>query len=225
MIKLQNYTPEIYYKESRDFQFIGRLYDLVLNSIKTEVDLLYYLPLQFYGFSIWNKHIDTNNLGSAIDGIERLVKMADDLENNDFGSMKDFGKALKKVAEDGVSKFVKAFADAYSKVEKAAEELIDQAKTGVENKQKAFNKALTTLVTKGVNHIKTVDNYKKFKGAGQYLAEGFANGINCEDSIIKVETAATVMANAAKKAAEKAAEKESLEAVSHLQRTGLWRMV
>ena len=45
MIKLQNYTPEIYYKESRDFQFIGRLYDLVLNSIKTEVDLLYYLPL------------------------------------------------------------------------------------------------------------------------------------------------------------------------------------
>lgn len=45
MIKLQNYTPEIYYKESRDFQFIGRLYDLVLNSVKTEVDLLYNLPL------------------------------------------------------------------------------------------------------------------------------------------------------------------------------------
>ena len=45
MIKLQNYTPEIYYKESRDFQFIGRLYDLVLNAVKTDVDLLYYLPV------------------------------------------------------------------------------------------------------------------------------------------------------------------------------------
>lgn len=45
MIKLQNYTPEVYYKESRDFQFIGRLFDLVLNSIKTNTDLLYYLPL------------------------------------------------------------------------------------------------------------------------------------------------------------------------------------
>lgn len=45
MIKLQNYTPEIYYKESRDFQLLGRLYDLVLNAIKTEVDLLYNLPL------------------------------------------------------------------------------------------------------------------------------------------------------------------------------------
>ena len=45
MITLQNYTPEVYYKESRDFQFIGRLFDLVLNSIKTNADLLYYLPL------------------------------------------------------------------------------------------------------------------------------------------------------------------------------------
>lgn len=45
MIKLQNYTPEIYYKESRDFQFIGRLFDLVLNSIKTETDLIYNIPL------------------------------------------------------------------------------------------------------------------------------------------------------------------------------------
>lgn len=45
MIKLQKYTPEIYYKESRDFQFIGRLYDLVLNAVKTDIDLLYYLPV------------------------------------------------------------------------------------------------------------------------------------------------------------------------------------
>ena len=45
MIKLQNYTPEIYYKESRDFQFIGRLFDLILNSVKTETDLLYNIPL------------------------------------------------------------------------------------------------------------------------------------------------------------------------------------
>ena len=45
MIKLQDYTPEVYYRESRDFQFIGRLYDLVLNYVKTNVDLIYSLPL------------------------------------------------------------------------------------------------------------------------------------------------------------------------------------
>lgn len=44
MIKLQNLTPEIYYQHSRDFQFIGRLYDIILNNTKTNVDLLYNLP-------------------------------------------------------------------------------------------------------------------------------------------------------------------------------------
>ena len=45
MIKLQDLTPEEYYKQSRDFQFIGRLYDIVLNYIKTNADNLYYLPI------------------------------------------------------------------------------------------------------------------------------------------------------------------------------------
>jgi hypothetical protein len=45
MIKLRDFTPEVYYKESRDFQLLGRLFDLVLNSVKTEADLLYDLPV------------------------------------------------------------------------------------------------------------------------------------------------------------------------------------
>ena len=44
MIRLQDYTPEVYYKESRDFQFIGRLFDLILNYSKTNADLIYALP-------------------------------------------------------------------------------------------------------------------------------------------------------------------------------------
>lgn len=45
MIKLQNLTPDIYYRQSRDFQFIGRLYDIVLNSVKTNADSLNSLPI------------------------------------------------------------------------------------------------------------------------------------------------------------------------------------
>jgi len=45
MIKLEELTPNVYYRQSRDFQFIGRLYDLVLNSIKTNTELINYLPL------------------------------------------------------------------------------------------------------------------------------------------------------------------------------------
>lgn len=45
MIKIQNLTPEIYSKQSRDFQFIERLFDIVLNSVKTNAENLYTLPL------------------------------------------------------------------------------------------------------------------------------------------------------------------------------------
>ena len=45
MIKLQDLTPNVYYEQSRDFQFIGRLFDVVLNSVKTNADNLYTLPI------------------------------------------------------------------------------------------------------------------------------------------------------------------------------------
>jgi hypothetical protein len=44
MIKLQELTPHVYYNQSRDFQFIGRLYDIVLNAVKTNADMIYSVP-------------------------------------------------------------------------------------------------------------------------------------------------------------------------------------
>lgn len=40
MIKIQNLTPNIYSKKSRDFQFISKLFDLVLNDARTNSDVL-----------------------------------------------------------------------------------------------------------------------------------------------------------------------------------------
>jgi hypothetical protein len=44
MIKIQNSVPSVYYNSSRDFQLIGHLFDLVLNALKTDADLLFNLP-------------------------------------------------------------------------------------------------------------------------------------------------------------------------------------
>jgi hypothetical protein len=44
MIKIQESVPSIYYNSSRDFQFIGHLFDLVLNAVKTDADMLFNLP-------------------------------------------------------------------------------------------------------------------------------------------------------------------------------------
>lgn len=45
MIRLQDLTPDVYYRQSRDFQFIGRLYDVILNSVRTNSANLYNLPI------------------------------------------------------------------------------------------------------------------------------------------------------------------------------------
>lgn len=44
MIRVQDLCSKIYSAQSRDFQFIGRLFDVVLNSAKTNIDQIYYLP-------------------------------------------------------------------------------------------------------------------------------------------------------------------------------------
>jgi hypothetical protein len=55
-LKAEYCTPSIYYQMSRDFQLLGRLYDVVLHSVKTDVDLLYNLPLSF------NSNLDSIDL-------------------------------------------------------------------------------------------------------------------------------------------------------------------
>lgn len=45
MIKLQRLTPYVYNNESRDFQFLAKLFDVVLNSAKTNAELINGIPL------------------------------------------------------------------------------------------------------------------------------------------------------------------------------------
>ncbi len=44
MINIKNQLPSIYYDASRDFQILGHVYEVVLNYVKTNADMLYLLP-------------------------------------------------------------------------------------------------------------------------------------------------------------------------------------
>lgn len=44
MIRTRRLVPDVYTRQSRDFQFIGRLYEMVLNSVKTNADMIWALP-------------------------------------------------------------------------------------------------------------------------------------------------------------------------------------
>lgn len=39
-MKVENLVPEVYYKESRDFSYIGRIFEVLLNYMKTNADLV-----------------------------------------------------------------------------------------------------------------------------------------------------------------------------------------
>lgn len=45
MIITRKQLPEVYYKESRDFQFLGRLFDVILNYNKMNIDTMRHNPL------------------------------------------------------------------------------------------------------------------------------------------------------------------------------------
>ena len=44
MIKTQQLVPSYYYKQSRDFQFLGRTFDVIFNYLKSNIDVIYSLP-------------------------------------------------------------------------------------------------------------------------------------------------------------------------------------
>ena len=51
MISIQNCVPDIYYKQSRDFQLLGRLYEVALNYTKATSDMIYTIPNSNYADS------------------------------------------------------------------------------------------------------------------------------------------------------------------------------
>lgn len=87
MIKTQYQVPEVYYKESRDFQLLGRIYDVIFNYLKTSINSIYNNPLgqssddkllelaaRTLGFE--SKHnYDINHLKSICSSFSKILKI------------------------------------------------------------------------------------------------------------------------------------------------------
>lgn len=86
MIKTKNQLPEYYYNESRDFQFIGRLFDVIFNYNKTSIDSMRNNPLSkniddslidlcalTVGFSS-KREYDTDDLKAICTSFNELIK-------------------------------------------------------------------------------------------------------------------------------------------------------
>jgi hypothetical protein len=85
MIKFANQVPSVYPNASRDFQYLGWLIDIVLNSVKHNVDDLYNLPdnkadakltellAMTLGFKV-KRNYDQNQLKALVAALPRILK-------------------------------------------------------------------------------------------------------------------------------------------------------
>lgn len=68
MIKFKDLVPEVYYNTSRDFQLLSHLFELVLNSVKTDIDIVYNIPNpEYVGTSFINTFTKTLGFRSKHD--------------------------------------------------------------------------------------------------------------------------------------------------------------
>jgi hypothetical protein len=87
MINIKNQIPSIYYDASRDFQILGHLYEVVLNYVKTNTDMLYLLPngieadtrttellATTLGFKL-RRNYDKNQLAALVSIFPQLLKI------------------------------------------------------------------------------------------------------------------------------------------------------
>lgn len=85
MIKLKDQVPSVYTSASRDFQYLGWLIDIVLNSVKHNVDSLYGLPnakvdtrlaellAMTLGFKV-KRNYDQKQLAALVEALPRILK-------------------------------------------------------------------------------------------------------------------------------------------------------
>lgn len=85
MIKFHNQVPSVYSNTSRDFQYLGWLIDIVLNSVKHNVDDLYDLPksktdtrltellAMTLGFKV-KRNYDQQQLKALVEALPRILK-------------------------------------------------------------------------------------------------------------------------------------------------------
>lgn len=85
MIKFSNQVPSVYSSASRDFQYLGWLIDIVLNSVKHNVDDIYNLPdnkvdpkltellAMTLGFKV-KRNYDQNQLRALVAALPKILK-------------------------------------------------------------------------------------------------------------------------------------------------------
>ena len=206
----------------------AKLADVDLKAAKKQMDGFGEKMVDFGGhiasFASKMSETDISTISLAATKINKIIDILQKTAGVDASAADNFKNALKTLGESGVKSFTDALTSGSTTTEltAAGTKMVRAANKGASEELVQFKKSMTEGVKAIVNGIKTelknisnifsdavataaaavgsITSYTRFYSAGQYLADGFAAGIDAND--YKAEAKARAMAKAAAEAAE-----------------------
>jgi hypothetical protein len=148
MIKTQRNVPEYYYEESRDFQLIGRIFEGILNHVKTAADSM--------ASSTLNKNYDDTLIDLVTSTVGFKSKHEYDVPNlialvNSFKSILKI-KGTKKSIEDCIRVLLKA-----QNIDEEFEVLIN-TESFTTNSETIYSRDVTIFIPKEVKDVALLED-------------------------------------------------------------------
>lgn len=164
--------------------------------------------------------LNTTALSASTTQFKKILSLAKEASDTNFGSLRSFGEVLTEVGKSGLDGFIEAFDNSTTAISRAVRTMIYNFEIAVERKHEAIKdsgseamsrfedgissskssitQSLGSLLSELVKAIRK--KYSRFYDAGSYLVDGFASGISQND--YKAEAKARAMAKAAAEAAQ-----------------------
>ena len=121
------------------------------------------------------KDVKPEQLKNILAEINKIVELAKGLNKLNTDGMKNFGEGLKAVANGAIKDFIKEFDNAKSKIEKAANDMLDNFRTAVNKNKLIFEETFSSLAQDCVNGLYNKND--KFTVAGKDAIGYFMDGV------------------------------------------------
>ena len=121
------------------------------------------------------KEVKPEQLKNVIAEIDKIVELAKGLNSLNTEGMKNFGAGLKAVASGSIKDFINEFNNAKSRIEKAANDMLDNFRNAVNGNKLIFKETFASLAQDCIEGIN--DKSDKFIVAGKDVMDYFMNGV------------------------------------------------
>ena len=184
--------------------YIADLGNMDLNTISSNLkefgDNLIIFGYDLEEFLICISDLGTDIITQCISKVQELINMATNIASINIDSITTFSQSLVETANNGVIEFCNAFSgfEPVEKVKSSIRIMLEAALSEANNKKEKFKTTFTELMKKGIEGVESkkdqminifkdtcktiIDNIRSERpnmvSAGEYFADGFANGIN-----------------------------------------------